>query len=240
MILEKNVLTAKDLVKRYEVGDNVVMALDGIDLNVQPGEYLAIMGPSGSGKTTLLDVLSCVLRPSTGKVYIHNQLVSGMNDEELARIRGKTIGFVFQSFNLIGRLTAKENVMLPLWFQGIPKKERETIAIEMLKNVGLEKRMHHKPNELSGGQKQRVAIARALAVNPEIIVADEPTGNLDSESGEKILEIIQELNQNQKKTIIMVTHERYVAEHAKRIIYLKDGKIIKEEKKPEKRTKNAF
>lgn len=224
-----DLVVGNGLEKAYRVGDTVVRALDGIDIAVERGEFVSIVGASGSGKTTLLDVLSCLLRPTAGKVYINGHDTSKMNDAELAKIRGKTIGFVFQNFNLIGRKTAKENVMLPLWFNGVPKEERAAIAEKMLEDVGLKDRMNHKPNELSGGQKQRVAIARALAVNPDIIVADEPTGNLDSAAGEKIMEIIMELHKKKGKTILLVTHERYVAECAQRIIHLKDGKVVKNE-----------
>lgn len=222
------VLTAREIQKFYVMGDTTVKALNGVDLEVKRGEYLAIMGPSGSGKTTLLDVLSCLSRPTNGDVHINNQAVSKMDDAKLAHVRGKTIGFVFQSFNLIGRMTAKENVMLPLWFQNVPKAERIVIADRLLAEVGLADRMNHKPGEMSGGQRQRVAIARALAVNPDIIVADEPTGNLDSESGETIMKILDKLNYEKHKTIIMVTHEPDIASHARRVIQLKDGKIVQD------------
>ncbi len=227
--MKNEILKVKGLAKHYQMGESTVKALNGVDLTIQKGDYLAIMGPSGSGKTTLLDILSGLLRPTIGEVVIRGEPISAMDDRELAQVRGKTIGFVFQSFNLIPRLTAKENVMLPLWFQNIPIEEREKTAEKRLIDVGLADRMEHKPNELSGGQRQRVAIARALAVNPEIIVADEPTGNLDSESGNHIMDIIDELNQKQGKTIIMVTHEREVAEHARAIIHLRDGKIVEQE-----------
>ncbi len=227
--MKNEILKVKGLAKHYQMGESTVKALNGVDLTIQKGDYLAIMGPSGSGKTTLLDILSGLLRPTFGEVIINEEPVSSMNDNELAQVRGKTIGFVFQSFNLIPRLTAKENVMLPLWFQNIPIEEREKTAEKRLNDVGLSDRMHHHPNELSGGERQRVAIARALAVNPEVIVADEPTGNLDSESGNHIMAIIDELNKKQGKTIIMVTHEREIAEHAQYVIHLRDGKIIEQE-----------
>ncbi len=235
--MKNEILHVKGLAKHYQMGEATVRALNGVDLTIQKGEYVAIMGPSGSGKTTLLDILSGLLRPTLGEVVIRGEPISAMNDQELAQVRGKTIGFVFQSFNLIPRLTAKENVMLPLWFQNIPIEERKKIAEKRLGDVGLTSRMHHRPNELSGGERQRVAIARALAVNPEVIVADEPTGNLDSESGNHIMEIIDELNKKQGKTIIMVTHEREIAEHAQYIIHLRDGKIIEQEMLKPKRKK---
>ena len=228
------VIKARDVVKVYDMDGIQVRALDGVSLEINRGEYVSIMGPSGSGKTTLLDVLSALLRPTSGEIYIDGKPISKMDDNELARVRGKTIGFVFQTFNLIARLTALENVMLPLWFEGFTRKEREEKAKKMLEDVGLGDRIHHRPTELSGGQRQRVAIARALANEPQIIVADEPTGNLDSKSGEQVLQVIDELHSKQNKTILMVTHERYVAERAEKIIDLKDGKIVKEEIKSKK------
>jgi putative ABC transport system ATP-binding protein len=232
------VIEAKNVFKIYEMGESNVHALDGVSIKIDQGEYISITGASGSGKTTLLDVLSALSRPTKGEILINGSPISGMSDSELAKVRGHTIGFVFQSFNLIPRLTAVENVMLPLWFQGIEPSERRVRAEKILTEVGLSGRMDHKPNELSGGQRQRVAIARALAVDPDIIVADEPTGNLDSNSGAMILDIIDELHTTHNKTILMVTHERYVAERAERILYLRDGKIEKNEAvDPSKRTK---
>ncbi len=227
--MAETVIEAVGVSKIYDMGEIKVAALDDVSIRIKQGEFVSITGPSGSGKTTLLDVLSALSRPSKGEVLINNQPISTMTDSELALVRGKTIGFVFQSFNLIPRLTALENVMLPLWFQGIHPSERKKTAERILKEVGLSDRMHHKPNELSGGQRQRVAIARALAVDPNIIVADEPTGNLDSTSGAMVLEMIDELHQKHGKTILMVTHERYVAEHAERILHIKDGQIVKNE-----------
>ncbi len=223
---EKFVIYADDISKIYDMGAAKVKALDGVTFGLEHGEFVSIMGPSGSGKTTLLDVLSCMQRPTSGEVYIKGAPISKMDDSELAKTRGRTIGFVFQTFNLVARLSALENVMLPLWFLGIPVAERRETAKRTLREVGLEDRIYHKPNEMSGGQRQRVAIARALAVNPDIIVADEPTGNLDSVAGEKILEIIDELHSKHKKSILMVTHEKYVAERAERTLCLKDGKIV--------------
>jgi putative ABC transport system ATP-binding protein len=226
---QTTVLEAKDVFKIYDMGKIQVNALSGVSLKVNKGDYLSIMGPSGSGKTTLLDVLSALLRPTKGEILIREKPISKMDDNELARVRGKTIGFVFQTFNLIQRMSALENVMLPLWFQGVNIKEREVTARKILDRVGLGDRVSHRPTELSGGQRQRVAIARALAVDPDVIVADEPTGNLDSVSGGQILKLIDDLNKKEGKTVLMVTHERSVGKRAHKIIHLKDGKIIKNE-----------
>jgi putative ABC transport system ATP-binding protein len=219
------VLKVDNIKKIYKMGSTEVRAVDGISLELNREDFIAIMGPSGSGKTTLLDMLSCLLRPTSGEVYINGRQISKMDDSELAKVRGKTIGFIFQTFNLIPRMNAIENVALPLWFAGVPKIEREKRAVDALKDVGLLERIRHKPNELSGGQRQRVAIARALVVDPDIIVADEPTGNLDSESGAKIMEILTDLHEKKSKTILMVTHEKDIAAYADKIIYIKDGKI---------------
>ncbi len=223
------VIEARGVYKIYDMGDSEVRALDGVNLKIRRGEFVSITGPSGSGKTTLLDVLSALLRPSHGEVFINGDPISEMSDSELALVRGRTIGFVFQSFNLIPRMSALENVMLPLWFQGISPSERKEIAARALSQVGLSDRMDHRSSELSGGQRQRVAIARALAMNPDVIVADEPTGNLDSKSGEAILRIIQDLHERRGKTILMVTHEQYVSQLAERIVHIRDGKIEKNE-----------
>lgn len=225
------IIRVENVAKIYQMGTVEVKALDGVSLSVYKGEFISIMGPSGSGKTTLLDVLSALLRPTRGEVFINEKPISQMDDNQLATVRGKTIGFIFQTFNLISRMTALQNVMLPLWFAEKPVEERKAIAKKILTEVGLGDRMQHKPTELSGGQRQRVAIARALAVNPDVIVADEPTGNLDTVSGEQILEIIKELNKKQGKTVLMVTHEKEVAEMAHKILYLRDGKIVKNEKR---------
>ncbi len=229
--MSEPVIKVENISKVYDMGKVQVKALDGVSLSVKKGQFLSIMGPSGSGKTTLLDVLSALLRPSSGEVYIRGKPISKMDDNQLASIRGKTIGFIFQTFNLIPRMTALENVMLPLWFASVPVEERKTRAEKILEEVGLGKRTEHKPNELSGGQRQRVAIARALAVNPDIIVADEPTGNLDTASGDQILEIIRKLNQKKGKTVLMVSHEEEVASLAQETVYLRDGKIVKTEKR---------
>ncbi len=227
-VLGKVVLRAEEVCKTYKMGEVEVRAVCGANLDIKQGEFVSIMGPSGSGKTTLLDLLSCLSRPTSGEVFINGKPISKMNDSELALVRGKTIGFVFQTFNLIGRMTALENVALPLWFQGIPEAERNEIAMQKLETVGLAQRVGHHPNELSGGEKQRVAIARALAVDPDIIVADEPTGNLDSKAGKNVLEIIQKLHEEQNKTILMVTHDQNVGAMAERMINLLDGKIVGE------------
>ncbi len=223
----KPVIKVDNVSKVYDMGKVQVRALDGVSMDVHKGQFISIMGPSGSGKTTLLDVLSALLRPTHGEVFINGKPISKMDDNQLAGVRGQTIGFIFQTFNLISRMSALENVMLPLWFAEKEQSERKEIAEEILTQVGLGDRMHHRPNELSGGQRQRVAIARALAVNPDVIVADEPTGNLDTVSGDQILELIRNLNSKQGKTVLMVTHEEDVAKIAHETIFLRDGKIVK-------------
>lgn len=221
------VIKLQNVKKVYHMGEVKVHALRGISFEVQKGEYIAIMGPSGSGKSTLMNILGCLDTPTEGSYRLNGQNVQAMDDAELAKIRNREIGFVFQSFNLLPRMTALENVALPLVYSGVPKKERLERAMEMLAKVGLADRANHKPNELSGGQSQRVAIARALVNNPSILLADEPTGNLDSVTSEEIMSLFDELYQ-QGHTIILVTHEPNVANHAYRLILLKDGMIEKD------------
>ena len=211
--------------KVYKMGDNDVVALNGVDLEIAEGEFVAIMGPSGSGKSTLMNILGCLDTPTTGSYLLDNEEVANLSEDVLAKIRNKKIGFVFQNFNLLSRISALENVALPLVYAGVSKTERINRAQELLKMVGLADRQHHMPNELSGGQRQRVAIARALVNNPKIIMADEPTGNLDTKSSVEIMAMFKELYK-QGKTIILVTHEPDIAENAKRIITVRDGKIV--------------
>lgn len=214
--------------KTYKLGSSHVHALQGISLEVHPGEFLSIQGPSGSGKSTSMNMIGCLDWPTKGRVFLEGQDIAKLSESDLAQIRGRKIGFVFQRFNLIQTLTALENVMLPMTFQGIPQKERERRAKAILKQFGLEDRMHHKPTELSGGQQQRVAISRALALDPPVILADEPTGNLDSKTGKEVMKYLKELNSKNNKTIILVTHDDNLAKVADRILFIKDGKIIKE------------
>lgn len=218
----------KEIFKIYQVGTEKVGALQGISLKIEENEYLAIMGPSGSGKSTLMNILGCLDTPTSGTYRFVKDLISDMNDDQLAEIRNREIGFVFQTFNLLPRATALHNVELPMIYNGTPASKRKKIAQDALEMVGLADRMHHKPNELSGGQRQRVAIARALVNKPKIILADEPTGNLDTRTGEEIMEIFEDLHEK-GNTIILVTHEEYIAEHTNRIIRLRDGKIERDE-----------
>lgn len=224
-----NIINIEHIAKIYQVGLEEVRALRDVTLRIDKNEYVAIMGPSGSGKSTLMNMLGCLDTPTSGKYEFNGVNVSEMNDNELARIRNKEIGFVFQTFNLLPRSDALHNVELPLIYAGVSYNERREKAYKALVDVGLEDRVHHKPNELSGGQRQRVAIARALVTNPSIILADEPTGNLDSKTGEEIMNLFNEIQQK-GNTIILVTHEEYIAEHAARIIRLKDGLVEKDEK----------
>lgn len=223
-----NIIDIEHIAKIYEVGSEQVHALRDVSLKIDKNEYVAIMGPSGSGKSTLMNMLGCLDTPTSGKYDFKGMSVSQMTDNDLAQIRNKEIGFVFQTFNLLTRSDALHNVELPLVYAGIPSAERKERAAQALSDVGLKDRMHHKPNELSGGQRQRVAIARALVSNPAIILADEPTGNLDSKTGEEIMALFHEIHQK-GNTIILVTHEEYIAEHALRIIRLRDGLIEKDE-----------
>ena len=225
-----HLIMTDDLWKTYEMGSEKIHALAGVSFVVEKGEYVAIMGPSGSGKSTLMNLIGCLDTPTQGKYYINGRLVSDMDDDELAYIRNREIGFVFQTFNLLARATALHNVELPLIYSGTPAQERIERAKAALTKVELEDRMMHKPNELSGGQRQRVAIARALVNNPSILLADEPTGNLDSGTGVEIMKLFEKLH-DQGNTIILVTHEADVAEHARRVIHIRDGKVASDEQR---------
>jgi putative ABC transport system ATP-binding protein len=218
------VIEIEGVTKLYKMGEEIIHALRGIDLRIHRNEYLAVMGPSGSGKSTLMNMLGCLDTPTAGRYEFSRKNVATMTDDELAEIRNREIGFVFQTFNLLPRSDALHNVELPLIYAGAPPHERRQRALQALENVGLGNRVHHKPNELSGGQRQRVAIARALVNNPSIILADEPTGNLDSRTGEEIMELFEQLYA-QGNTIIVVTHEEDIARHARRIVRLRDGLI---------------
>jgi putative ABC transport system ATP-binding protein len=218
----------KEITKDYQVGLEAVHALRGITLKIDKGEYVAIMGPSGSGKSTLMNILGCLDTATAGDYKLNKTNVSTMNDDQLAEIRNREIGFVFQTFNLLPRATALHNVELPLIYNGTPAAKRKEMAEGALEKVGLKDRMHHRPNELSGGQRQRVAIARALVNDPSIILADEPTGNLDTRTGDEIMEICEDIH-DAGNTIILVTHEEYIAEHSDRIIRLRDGLVERDE-----------
>jgi putative ABC transport system ATP-binding protein len=225
------IIKLRNVAKYYEMGENIVRALDRINIDVEQGDFIAIMGPSGSGKSTAMNLIGSLDLPTKGHVYLDNNETSELDESQLAEIRGKKIGFIFQSFNLIPNLTAKENIMLPMIFQDVSPEEREEKANSLLDLVDLKERANHKANELSGGQQQRVAIARALANDPDVILADEPTGNLDTKTGENVMQFLEELNKK-GKTIIIVTHDAELAQsHARRIYWLKDGKIEKITKK---------
>jgi putative ABC transport system ATP-binding protein len=228
----KTIIETIDLMKDYGTGENQVRAVDSISIKIHEGEFVAIMGPSGSGKSTLMNILACLDRPTGGQYILNGEDVSNLNRMELARIRGKELGFVFQSFNLLPRMTALENVMLPLMYR--PDKpttipERKEMAMKVLTNVGLSERAHHIPSELSGGQQQRVAIARVLINDPILILADEPTGNLDTKSSEEIMGMLHDLHER-GRTIVMVTHEPEIAAHTDRILHIRDGKLFSDEK----------
>ncbi len=225
---EEIIIELKDVHKHYPMGEVLVKAVDGVSIQIKKGEFVAIMGPSGSGKSTCMNLVGSLDVPTKGKIFLDGEDISLLSESDLAQIRGKKIGFIFQSFNLIPNLTAKENVALPMVFQGIDEIEREVKATNLLSLVELEDRMTHYPNELSGGQRQRVAIARSLANDPEVILADEPTGNLDTKTGEIVMNFLKKLNQEEGRTIILVTHDPDLAqEHANIVYWLRDGKIEK-------------
>ncbi len=223
-------IVAEDLWRTYEMGSEQIHALQGVSFTIETGEYVAVMGPSGSGKSTLMNLIGCLDTPSKGRYVLHGKLVSQMNDDDLAEVRNKEIGFVFQTFNLLPRATALNNVELPLVYAGVPREERLARAREALEMVDLGARVGHRPNELSGGQRQRVAIARALVMRPSLLLADEPTGNLDSATGEDIMRLFARLH-DQGNTIVVVTHERDIADHAFRTIHIRDGKIATDERR---------
>ena len=224
-----SIIETKDLARHFTVGTQTVEALRGVSLNINKGEFVAIMGPSGSGKSTLMNIIGCLDSPTSGTYFLNNKNVSMLEDDALALIRNREIGFVFQNFHLLARNTALDNVMLPLKYAGIDKSEQEEIAMDAIKSVDLESRAHHQPSELSGGQQQRVAIARALVNKPSILFADEPTGNLDSKTGDEVMNLFINLHK-QGQTIIVITHEIEVANQAERIISIKDGKISEDQK----------
>ena len=222
-----NLISLNQIKRHYDVGGELVKALDGVDVSIKANEYISIMGPSGSGKSTLMNIIGCLDTPTEGTYQFEGELVHEMDDDQLASIRNRKIGFVFQTFNLLPKATAAHNVEIPLIYANIRKDKRLAMALEALDSVGLSDRSHHRPNELSGGQRQRVAIARALVNNPSIILADEPTGNLDSKSGHEIMNILDDLHQK-GNTIILVTHEDDIAQHAHRVIRLLDGEITED------------
>lgn len=223
--MSKWVVEAKDITKIYQMGEIEVHALRGLSINIAPGEILSIMGPSGSGKSTLMNILGCLDRPTSGEYSLNGESVATLSDDQLAEIRNRGVGFVFQSFNLLPRATALANVELPMRYAALNGRNRKDVAKQALKAVGLEERIHHRPNELSGGEMQRVAIARALVNNPAIIMADEPTGNLDTKSGDEIMTLLKNLNKERGTTLIIITHDPEVAEQTNRIVSLRDGII---------------
>ena len=221
------VIEVKNLYKLYRVGDEFVRALDGVDFEIYEGEFCAIVGTSGSGKSTLLNMLAGLEKPTKGEVIISHHHIEKLNEEQLVRFRRENVGFIFQSFHLLGTMNALENVALPLSFRGVPREVRMKEADKMLNLVNLKKHKNHLPNQMSGGQQQRVGVARALVVNPKIIFADEPTGNLDSHTSEEVMELMQRVVQEQKKTLVMVTHDAHLATYADRVFHIRDGKILK-------------
>ena len=236
--MNDTLIKVEDLCKIYNPGENEVRALDHVSLEIKKGELVAIIGQSGSGKSTFMNMLGCLDVPTSGKYYLNGTDVSEMTDNELSEVRNREIGFIFQGFNLIANLNAIENVELPLIYRGIDRKTRHELAIESLKMVGLEKRMDHKPSEMSGGQQQRVAIARAIAAQPPVILADEPTGNLDSHTSEEVMALMQNVVRKQKKTLVMVTHDNHLATYADRVFHIIDGKIVKIEDNRNKNVNN--
>lgn len=224
--MESNIIELKNLSKHYEMGEDIVKALDGIDVKIKKGDFIAIVGPSGSGKSTMMNMIGALDLATKGEIFLDDEDIENLEESELAQIRGRKIGFVFQTFNLIPTLTALENVMLPMTFQEVGREEKLERAEKILKKVGLEHRKNHFPNELSGGEGQRVAIARALANNPEVILADEPTGNLDSKTGKEIMKIFTDLNKK-GKTIILVTHDLDLTKYATKVLKLRDGRLEK-------------
>ncbi|MBE6822499.1 MAG: ABC transporter ATP-binding protein [Ruminococcaceae bacterium] len=221
----ENLITVSNVYKIYNKMENEVRALDGISFSISQGEFIAIVGPSGSGKSTLMNILGCLDTPTSGEYFLNGQNVAGLNEKKLTYIRNREIGFVFQSFNLVPGLDALENVELPLLYRGMPREERRRLAQSALEQVGLAERMHHKPSQMSGGQQQRVAIARAIAARPPIILADEPTGNLDSKSGASIMEILKALN-TEGETVILITHDNNIAHTAGRMLKIQDGRMV--------------
>ncbi|HJN56899.1 MAG: ABC transporter ATP-binding protein [Candidatus Woesearchaeota archaeon] len=225
--MKSTIIKLDNVWKTYKMGDIEVHALQGLSLEVKAGEFLAIQGASGSGKSTAMNMIGCLDIPTKGRVYLESQDISRLSESNLAQIRGKKIGFIFQQFNLVNTLSAMENILLPMIFQNISREERENKAKELLNIVELGDRMDHKPTELSGGQQQRVAIARSLSNDPDVILADEPTGNLDSKTGENVMHFLQKMHKEKKTTIVMVTHDAHLAKFAQRIVQLKDGKLIR-------------
>ncbi len=224
----KSIIKINDVWKIYDLGEVKIPVLRGLNLDIKKGEFLAIMGPSGSGKSTAMNLIGCLDLPTKGTVFLDGKDISKLHESALAQIRGRKIGFVFQQFNLINSLTALGNVMLPMIFQEIPGEKRKERALNLLTQVGLSNRVNHLPTQLSGGEQQRVALARALANNPEIVLADEPTGNLDSKTGKEIIKFLKELHSKENKTVIVITHDKNIAKHAKRITHLMDGKVVKD------------